>query len=154
MTEDLTPITPESVPPEYDPDWQRYDENSAGVVIKVPDVGTATGTLTDYGEARPRELYVDLFQSDRPGEGAGKRLLGYLKQEGLQYGAQIMSGHFTSPAALGAFLSVAEGSPVQFSMHYSGEPVNITPDEAMQNPGLYNAATPIYNEPTSLEEAA
>jgi hypothetical protein len=52
-------------------------------------------------------------------------------------------GHFISKAALGAFASVVGPENVSFSQRFSGQPVDITVDDAMHRPGDFIAKAPI-----------
>ncbi len=135
----------EVLSPKSSVEWFRDSEHTYSVIIGEPGVGRATGTLNDYGDTAPRSIYVDMFAADTPGNHSGTRLLELLRDEGRKYGATSMSGHFISPASLGAFLNVVDGE-VSFRPRYSHEPISITAEEAMKSPQSYIASASILEK--------
>lgn len=126
-------------------DWHDYGEDFATVVINAPGTGDLQGFLyTNPTDSADRVLFVNMFRSEDPGSGQGKKLLSLFKEEGLKHSATTMRGHFTSQASLGAFASVVgDPSEIAFSDRNSGQPVAISFEEAMQQPKAYFAAAPI-----------
>lgn len=156
------PISQEQAQPQIetaadlDTEWVTYvPDRQYGVNIASPEIGAITATLTIGPEtASPGSaLYIDMFVAKQPGQGSGKKLIQLLKQEGQKYGARSISGHFTSKAALGAFVSVMGNARLHFRdayrNRYSGTATQVTIDEAMKQPHHY-IATAYFDESPPL----
>jgi hypothetical protein len=91
------------------PEWKRYSEQSAGVVIHEPGVGTITGTLTDHGDPADRSLYVDMFEAEESGNGSGKQLLALLKREGQKLRSYYPKWPFYFSGRLRGFFAYCPG---------------------------------------------
>jgi len=139
--------------PAYTEEWltdipgQQYS-----VAIKVPEAGHITGTLRVDDANDYRGVYVDLFAADENAPpGSGKALLHTLAHEASQYRATEMSGHFTSPAALGAFGSVVGRENVRFTVRHGEAATDVTFEEAMSDPTRYIATAPLPQEQPAVK---
>lgn len=120
--------------------WSNYGNDTFGLSLHDPQVGRASATLS-FGRDNKSQLYVDLFhRAEQAAPGAGKTLLRRIVEHAGQYSPETISGHFTNPAALGAFGSTFGRENITFKPRLGGESQSVLFDEAMRDPARYVAS--------------
>ncbi len=125
--------------------WETLEDGAEYGYLKVPGTGTISTTLYGTGETGKR-MSIGMFVSERPDlqrTGNGKDLLRLAMAEARQKGAVSAFGRFISQSALGAFAGVVGEENITFTEQVSGEPVDITLDEAMDRPADFIAHAPV-----------
>lgn len=125
------------------PRWVKYNDNSYGVSVDLPGKGKGSSTLNYDADGSPH-LYVDIFSKENGAPaGTGKEIIRKMVESAGEYGPKTVSGHFTTPEALGALGSEFGRENVKFRNRFDGQPVNITFQEAAKNPSAYIASVDI-----------
>lgn len=125
--------------PQLSSNWINEGKDSYGLLLKNRGVGRASATLSFDGDKS--QLYLDMFSRARLARpGAGKTLLRNVVESTRQYSPETISGHFTSPAALGSFGSVFGKENVTFQARMGNATQNIAFDDAIQDPSRYIAS--------------
>lgn len=116
--------------------WFDYGDDTYGLLINDPNFGRAEATLR-FSDDRSG-VYVDMFNKNQnASSGAGKALLREIFNSTKKHSPEYIEGHFTSKAALGALGSEFGKDSIRFRTRLTGEPTDITFDQAMSNPDRY-----------------
>lgn len=132
---------------EPEPKWTvEIPEKQYGLVIRLPHECFVSATLNVAGD-QSRSIYIDYFQVNEKlkGQGIGTRLLQALREEARKFGVTTIGGHITSKAALAVRAKVFGKENITMYNHATGEPVNKTYEEILQDRNELNPDTISYN---------